>query len=230
MTVTRAWLLTLAIPMMLAMPARAQDGPSDSAAQVAAAAPFAALTVTPAGRQIYDITTGITTLPDGGSVIDQDTGVRLDATELSYVDGSYIEANGATVEGTFGRVQAASVRIDVAKGTLSVPGETSLTRDGLTITAAALQYDASAQVAEFTGPVVGDQPSFHATGLLLDARTGDVLLVGPYSYQAGPITLTSPTHGGRLQLTFHDVDGRPVYDATTEVSKELLERFAGRLP
>ncbi len=195
----------------------------------AASAPFAALTVTPAGSQSYDIGTGVTTLPQGGTVVDQDTGVTLRATALSYLAGSSIDATGATVRGDFGTLTAPSLHIDVPTGTLTASGGVELTRDGLSLTASELKYDAVRQVVDFSGPVAGTAPTFHADRVLLDVRSGDVLLLGQYGFSDGLLTLTAPPAGGRLELRFHQVDGKPVYDAATEVAPELLARFANEL-
>jgi hypothetical protein len=197
---------------------------------LAEAAPFAALTVTPNGPQRYDITTGVTTLPRGGTVIDQDTGVTLEAGTLQVLEGSSIDGTGARVTGSFGTLKADTIHIDIPAGTLRASGDLTLTRNGLTLTANALRYVAGREVVDFTGPVTGTSPDFHADRVLLDAQTGDVLLLGQYSFSDGLLTLTSPTDGGRLELHFHQVAGTPVYDAASEVSPRLLARFSAELP
>jgi len=214
--------------------AAAPSGPDTSPSTVGApasssGAPFAALTVTPDGAQSYDISTGVTTLPDGGTVIDQDTGVRLHAKRLTYVDGAYIDASTVTVSGAFGTLTADKLHIDVPKAVLTASGDLALTRHALRLTAVRLTYDAGRQVADFTGPVTGAAPDFQASRLLLDAASGNVLLVGDYRYASGPLTLTAPEGGGRLELKLHQVNGSPVYDAATDVSSELLARFAAEL-
>ena len=194
-----------------------------------AGAPFAALTVTPAGRQTFDISTGVTTLPDGGTITDQETGVTLNAAAITYLDGVYIDASAVSVAGSFGSVVADAVRIDLVEGVLTAEGSLALERDGLTVTAGTLRYDALRQVAVFDGGVTGTQPGFETDRLLLDARTGDVLLDGHYRYQGELFTMTSPEEGGRLELRFHLIDGHASYDAATEVRPDLLERFAAFL-
>jgi hypothetical protein len=192
-------------------------------------APFAALTVTPNGPQRYDISSGVTTLPQGGTVVDQDTGVTLEAASMTYVEGSTIDATKASVAGSFGKLTAASIHIDVPAGTLEASGGLHLVRGGLTVQAGSLAYDATREVVDIHGPVEGTSPDFRADRVLLDAKSGDVLLLGQYSFSEGPLTLTSPTGGGRLELHLHPVDGKPVYDAATEVSPALLARFSAEL-
>lgn len=197
-----------------------------TAAVAGAAAPFAALTVTPTGRQVFDITTGVTTMPDGGTIADRSTGVLLVAGHIEYLAGVFVKATGAQVDGDFGSVRAQSLRIDLQSGVLEASGQLSLTRDGISITASGLHYDAQREVAVFTGGVTANQPAFVAERLFLDARSGDVLLDGRYEYQDVLFTLQSPAQGGRLQLRLVLRDGQPSYDAATEVSPALLERFA----
>lgn len=196
---------------------------------LAETAPFAALTVTPAGRQTVDLTTGATTLPDGGTVVDQDTGVTLTAATVRYLDGAYLDATGVQVEGSFGTLTADALHIDIVHGTLEAEGALHLERAGLDVTASRVDYDARREVASFAGPVRAQAPTFEADRVLLDARSGDVLLVGRYRFEDGLFTLTSPADGGRLELQLHEVDGAPVYDAATEVDPALLERFAAEL-
>lgn len=198
-------------------------------AAAGAEAPFAALTVTPKGAQTYDISTGVTTLPDGGTIVDKSTGVSLVAGAITYLDGAYIDAKNASVSGAFGKLTAATVHIDVTTGMLTATGDLSVVRGALTLTAAKLTYDANQQVADFSGPVTGSSPDFRADRLLLDAASGNALLLGNYRYDGGAFTLSAPEGGGRLQLTLHQENGSPVYDAATDISPELLARFAAEL-
>lgn len=198
-------------------------------AATSAQAPFAALSINSAGPQVIDITTGITTLPLGGSVIDRDTGVSLDAAHIRYLDRTFIEATDVTVDGAFGSLTADSVRIEMADSLLTASGDLRLERDGLIVTAAELRYYAVSAIAVFDGDVTGTEPAFNAERVLLDVISGDVLLVGTYSFTSGLFTMTSPTDGGRLELRFHEVDGVIGYDAATDVSPELLERFSAHL-
>ncbi|MFA5550962.1 MAG: hypothetical protein WDA03_05020 [Trueperaceae bacterium] len=194
-----------------------------------AAQPFASLTVSPAGRQLFDIATGVTTMPDGGVITDQSTGVELSATHIEYLAGAFVEARGARVNGDFGVVTAQSLRLDLQSGVLNASGGLSLARGALTIGAGSLAYYANRQVAVFGGGVVATGPTFEADRLYLDAVTGDVLLVGNYSFSDSLFTMTSPEEGGRLELRMVLRDGEPSYDAATEVRPELLERFDGLL-
>ncbi len=200
-----------------------------SVLSVAAESPFAALSVVPKGRQVLDITTGVTVLPDGGSVIDQQTGVTLEAEHIRYLDGAFIEAAGVNVKGAFGDLFADSLLIDIPGAQLSASGGLSLIRAEVELSAAQMWFFAGDNVVVFEGSVASTAPLFAADKALLDAATGDVLLIGRYSFDGGFIKLTSPAEGGRLELRLK-VDGDSfTYDAATEISQELLERFKTHL-
>lgn len=192
-------------------------------------APFAALDVKSNGAQVIDITTGITTLPDGGSVIDKQTGVSFTAGHIAYLDGAFIEATGVQLEGAFGKLAAEVVRIDITSSTLLATGSLVLTREGLEVVATELRYYAVHEIAVFEGGVTGNEPRFNAERVLLDVRTGDVLLDGRYSFAGDLFTMTSPEQGGLLELRLVELGDVVTYSAASEVSESLLERFRAYL-
>lgn len=194
-----------------------------------AQSPFAALSVVPKGRQVLDITTGVTLLPEGGYVVDQQTGVRLDAEHIRYLDGAFIEASQVSVSGNFGDLKAESLRIDIPEGQLSADGGLSLKRDELVLTAERMHYYAGDNVAEFDGSVASTSPAFAADRALLDTLSGDVLLIGRYRFEGGFLTLASPEEGGWLELRLRADADTVTYDASTDVGEDLIERFKSRL-
>jgi len=194
-----------------------------------AEAPFAALTVTPFGRQVYDITTGVTTLPEGGTITDQDTGVSLNAKRIEYRAQDYVEAWNVSLAGSFGNVAADALRIDLGAGLLMASGGLHLERDALSVDALNLRFDANTEIAVFGGGVTSTDPRFTADRVLLDVTNGDVLLEGEYVFEGGVFTMRSPEGGGMLALRLVVQDGVASYDAATEVTPEMLERFTGDL-
>lgn len=190
---------------------------------------FAALVITSRGRQVFDITTGLTTLPDGGRIYDARTNVEVEAAIVKYVEGQYIDASGVVVSGEFGSFQAETMHVDMVDSVLSASGDLWLARDGLTVTAGSLQYFADQDVMVFDGGVKGTEPDFYADRLLLDVTTGDVLLDGRYTFAGAVFTLRSPEAGGHLHLRPQMHGEEYVYAAATEVSPELLRRFSAYL-
>jgi len=203
--------------------------PQAPSSQASDERPFAALVIVSHGRQSIDILTGLTVLPDGGKVVDTKTGVEVEASVISYVDGEYIEASDVRVSGRFGDFKADALRIDVRQSVLTATGGLQLSRDGLTVTAGVLSYHALGQVIVFDGGVRGTEPDFRSDRVLLDTVSGDVLLDGRYEYSGGLFTMRSPDAGGRLQLSLRKRGEDLVYSAATEVSPELLERFRAYL-
>lgn len=190
---------------------------------------FAALVITSHGRQVFDITTGLTTLPDGGRIYDARTNVEVEAALIEYVEDQYINASGVVVSGDFGSFQAESMHVDLVDSVLSASGDLWLARDGLTVTAGSLQYFADEDVMVFKGGVEGTEPDFYADRLLLDVASGDVLLDGRYTFAGAVFTMRSPEAGGQLQLRPQMQGEEYVYAAATEVSPELLRRFSAYL-
>lgn len=186
----------------------------------------ARLSVQPAGEQRFDITTGVTELPSGGTIQDQETGVALEASWIRYREGAFIEAEGAVAEGDFGRFEAPSLRIDLEAGTLEATDGVTLRREGLAVEAASLRYHAEEAAVRFE-EARGSEPDFEARVLLLDVDTGDALLLGPYRYAGEPFEMSDDRSDARLQLLPQDDEAErtAVFDARSEVDPELLARL-----
>ena len=211
----------LAVPLSTPTALAQEPGPADE--------PFATLTITPYGDEVFDIGTGTTTLVDGGEVVDAATGIRLAAPLIRVQQGAWLSAREPVVTGEFGEVAAAALELDFGTRVLSVEGPLTLTREGLTLTAAAATYDTNANLASFEAPS-SEQPEFEAERLLLDPKTGDALLVGPYEFSDGIFTLSSEEEGALLALVWSEVEGVGGYDATTDIPEGHRERFAPLLP
>ncbi|HEX7039777.1 MAG TPA: hypothetical protein VF202_06700 [Trueperaceae bacterium] len=226
MQVRRPVLASLTALLLAVGAAQGPDRPAGSSAEDK---PFAALVIVSHGRQTIDIVTGLTTLPDGGTLRDAHTGVEVRAAVIKYVDGEYIEASGVTASGDFGDLVAEKLHIDVEGSVLTASGELRLSRDGLVVTAGSLRYHALEQVIVFDGGVTGTEPRFSADRVLLDTLNGDVLLDGRYEFAGALFTMRSPAAGGLLQLSLEQRGDEVVYSAATEVSPALLERFRAYL-
>ncbi|UCH25068.1 MAG: hypothetical protein JSV66_14165 [Trueperaceae bacterium] len=199
-------------------------------ATASAASPFAALSVTAYGEQVFDIATGVTTLPGGGEVIDANTGVTVSAAFLRIEEGVLIEGTDIEASGEFGYLRAGSMEIDIVRGTFLAKQELLLVREELNVVSSRVEYLAEPAIVRFLGEVTGTTPTFEAQAVLLDLLTGNVLLVGPYRYEEPLFTLASSEEGALLELIARDIEGDLVYDAASEVSGELMERLRGYLP
>jgi hypothetical protein len=187
--------------------------------------PVAELTVVGYGAQRIDLATGRTVLDGGGEVTDRASGVRMTAAWIAYVEGASLEARDATIEGDLGRVRAARVVIDLALGRVQAEGDLTFERSGIRARAERLGLDGPAGLAWLSGSVVVELPEAAAEAVWIDVMDGRLVLVGPYRYADGPLTLEGDVGAG-LQLDPIDVEGVAGYDARTDVDPDLLERIA----
>ena len=192
---------------------------------------FAALTITPKGAEVVDIATGVTTLPDGGRVVDAVRDLQLESDYLRFVEGEFIETRETTVTGAFGTLQASELYIDLEKNEISAEGEVAFTGSGLQVSADRLTLFLDAEVARLEGQVKSSSPSFKTGALLLDLSRHSALLVSPYAFQNGPFTLQQEAAGSLLELRQDTLpDGSRAYNPTTEVEADLLQALGPYLP
>ena len=198
---------------------------------VAYSTEFAALTITPAGAEQVDIATGITTLPDGGEVVDAERELTLQSDFIRFEEGKFIETEGTEVTGKFGTLTADALRIDLEQDTITAEGELTLNNQTLSVTADALTLFLEPNVARLAGNVQSAAPEFETEALLLKLDEPDALLVSPYRFQNGPFTLEQSGQDTLLQLHQEKgEDGTEVYNPSTTVSAELLETLEPYLP
>lgn len=188
---------------------------------------FAGLTVTAYGDQEVDILTGITTLPEGGEVVDREREVTLSAEWLRYREGIFLEGEQVEMTGEFGTAYADAVRIDFQAGLLEAWGEVRFERAGLGLQAESLEYHTAAGVVRFEGPIYGTGTELEAAAALFDAENLVLLLVAPYRYQDELFELSSNREGALLSLS-------PAEDesvvASSKIDAELLARLDPYLP
>jgi hypothetical protein len=192
---------------------------------------IAALTVNPAGEQEYDINTGITTLPEGGEVIDTERELQLDAEFIKYKDGEFIEATGGTSEGPFGLLQAAELRLEVATNVITATGGITLTKDGLSLTADTLTLDLNTSIAVLAGNIKNTEPAFEAAAMVVKLGGGYAVMASPFNYNSGPLQFAQDTQGYFLQLKqIENEDGTFKYTASTKVDETINAELAPYLP
>jgi hypothetical protein len=192
---------------------------------------IAALTVNPKGEQQLDISTGITTLPEGGEVIDVERGLKLNATFISYKDGEFIEAKGCTSEGPFGLLEAPELRLEVATNTITATGGVSLTKDGLALSADSLTLAMDSSIAVLTGNIKNTEPAFEAETIVMKVGAGYALLTSPFSYQSGFAQVEQANPGSLLQLKqLENEDGTFDYNVSTTLDEAISLELSPYLP
>lgn len=188
---------------------------------------FSQLTVIPYGVQEFDISTGITTLPDGGDVVDTDTNLSLSGSFVRFADGAFIEATGVTIDGEFGTLSTATIFLDLVQSLLQADEELTFTRAEIELHAGSMVYHHETGIAAFYGGVTGTLPPFTASTLLLDSRQAIMLLVGAYEFTDGMFALRSPSGGGMLQvhIVVDEETGETDYIATSNPDEAVLAAF-----
>jgi len=145
---------------------------------------------------------------------------------VRYREGDYIEARDATALTAGGSLAAPALRIDVATLVATAPEGVRYEREGLELVADAAELRFGPELVRFEHPT-GASLDLQARALLLDIRTGDALLLGPYRFQDGPFVLTDDREDAALQLRPATTDaGTPTYRAANEVDEDLWTRMA----
>jgi hypothetical protein len=192
---------------------------------------FAAFTVNPAGPQDIDLSTGITTLSEGGEIIDTEREMKLSATFISYKDGEFIEAKGGTSEGPFGLLEAPELRLEVASNTIIATGGISLTKDGLSLTADSLTLDLGSSIAVLSGNIKNTEPAFEAAAIVMKLGAGYAILASPFNYQSGFAQFNQDKPGSLLQLKqIENEDGTFSYNVSTELDEAINTELSPYLP
>lgn len=192
---------------------------------LALANPFAALVVTPHGEQIFDLATGVTTLPDGGEVTAREAEVVLTGQRLRFQPGVFVEAEEALVTARAFTLSAPSIFLDIAQQSLSAGGGVVYRSPELVLSAEQLQIDLARGYAVLSNVVSTGVPLLEAAVLVVAGDLNAALLVGPYRYQYGPLTLSSSEAGDLLELRWSTTAEGISFAVSTDISAELLARY-----
>jgi hypothetical protein len=178
------------------------------------------LTVVAYGAQTLDLASGRTVLIDGGEIREASTDVRIVATWISFLEGVEILAEEAVLRGVVGEVTAPELRIDLADRSLVAFGGVAWLRNALEIRADTLFYDHDRAVVGAIGEIRSANPTFEGVALWIDLASQRALLLGPYTFQDGPLTL-SGVEESALQLNLLVRDGEEVLTVTNLVDPDL---------
>lgn len=185
---------------------------------------FASFSVEPNTTEEFDIVTGISELPDGGKVIDQDSGITIIGENVRYKEGEFIEVIGATVDGNFGKMVAPEIAVDLVYNTLTAFGEVELITKNLVMNTTDLYIYLDPSIIIAYDKVVSLDPPFESSGAVLDTFAQQGFLLPSYTYQDGLFLLRSETE--RLQLTwFSDNQGKIIFETTDDLDPEVVAKL-----
>ena len=189
--------------------------------------PFAALQITPYGDQTVDLATGVTTLSQGGEIVDTESGVTLSGSLVTYKEGDYVEVTDGEVTGDFGSLAAPTVRLDANAQTLEATGGVTFEGEGLALRSDTLTLYLEPDIAVAAGSLMSETPALQAATLLVDLQQNAALVVGPYRYENGPLTLQSEVEE-LLSLTWGASETD--FKASTTVDPALYTHLEPYLP
>jgi hypothetical protein len=187
---------------------------------VAFASRFAGFEVRPRGNSELDVGTGVYTLPTGGTITDNKSGLVLEARYIQYKDGEFIRAQGATLKSKEGDFSAASLEYQQKPDTLRMNGVrfSSGQLKGITAQQGLLLKE---DVLVLKGEVRSSDPVLEASTLIVDTTKDQALVLGTFTYRDGTTTLRGNRPDSTLLLNF--TEGR--VRANTRVPADILNRL-----
>ncbi|HHO57744.1 MAG TPA: hypothetical protein ENJ85_01070 [Oceanithermus profundus] len=191
-----------------------------------AAARFAALSIEPYGDQVFDLATGVTTLPQGGVIRDNANDLSIDAEYVEYKEDVYVLARKAKSEAGKVRFAAEQLRYELPEDRVQLEGGVVLdTPQVKALEARSAWIFLGDGVAVLEGGVRAMSPELEAQAMISDYRTGETLLLAPYRYRdaALGVTLSGKNPEKPLYLKFDAETGE--VRASSKLDPEVRKRL-----
>lgn len=191
-----------------------------------AAARFAALSIEPYGDQVFDLATGVTTLPQGGVIRDNANDLSIDAEYVEYKEDVYVLARKAKSEAGKVRFAAEQLRYELEGDRVRLEGGVVLdTPQVKALEARRAWIFLGDGVAVLEDGVRAMSPELEAQAMVSDYRSGEALLLAPYRYRdaALGVTLSGKNPEKPLYLRFDAATGE--VQASSKVAPEVGARL-----
>ena len=181
---------------------------------------FAGFTVQPNGPQEMDLGTGVTTLEQGGTITDNQRGLKLQAKYIQYKEGEFYRAKEATFKAKDGNFSAASLEFTQKTETLklSTMRFSSGVLKGISAKQGVLFKE---DILVLGGEVRSAEPNLEANTVIVDTDKNQALVLGVFSYKDGGSTLRGQKADSTLWLNF----ANDKVKASTKVPAEVLARL-----
>lgn len=189
-----------------------------------AATNFAGFDIKPKGNQDMDMVTGITTLPQGGTVTDGKNGLKIEAQYIEVKEGDFLKARGAKLTTEDGGVLTASnVDYQVKKNSLTATGKLNYQDANIKdLGADKVQVNTRDKLVVASGGVQASAPAIKANMVLADYDHNVAVLYGNYTFQSGKQKLSNKSATGLLLVKFNS---KGEGTATTKPTASQLEVF-----
>lgn len=187
---------------------------------LALASRFAGFEVKPRGNSELDVGTGIYTLPSGGTITDNKSGLVLEARYIQYKDGEFIRAQGANLKTKEGDFSASSLEYLQKPDTLRMTGVRFSSKEFQALTAQQgllLKED----ILVLKGQVRSSKPALEASTLVVDTARMQALVLGNFTFRDGATILRGNRPDSTLLLSFTGDKLR----ASTRVQADIFNRL-----
>ncbi len=164
---------------------------------------FASFSVEPFGAQRLNLDTGVTTLPQGGILTDNQNGLRLRTEYAEYKEGAFIRARGVELISGKEVFRAQSLEHDIPKQEARFTGLIFANPDLRDLKADRALALFEEEIVVLKGRVSAQSPRLTAETMVIDLKGRQALLLGSFTYQEeGRATLRGQGPKARLHLRF----------------------------
>lgn len=190
----------------------------------AGAVTFGGLNIVPKGAQNLNLQTGVTEMPQGGTVTDRKAGLTLVAAQMTVKEGETLQARGVTLKtGAGGSLKAEQLRYDLKSGVMTASGKVTYSDSRMrAVQASSMQLYVKTGFVVAKGGVKAASPALSAQSLIFDPNTMQALVSGPYTLNAGDKAYKGEA-GQRVLLRFA---GNALTNAVQRPAASDLSRFA----
>lgn len=177
----------------------------------------AGLVIQPKGDQTVNPTTGVTTLPQGGVVIDNAHGIRIEAAYIEHKQGDFIKATNATIIASGQTIKTPSLNYAMKLDRVDIAGPLEFASSdvsGMRADKAVAFPNADRVVA--IGNVRSVAPVIAANAIVFDGKKRAAFLYGNYRFESrdGKTKLSQQGNDSALLVNFPKT-GNP--SATTKI-------------
>jgi hypothetical protein len=180
----------------------------------------AGLVIQPKGDQTVNPSTGVTTLPQGGVVLDNAHGIRIEAAYIEHKRDDFVKATNATIITSGQTIKTPSLNYTIASGRVDITGPLEVSSSDVKALKAdkAVAYSSTERVVA-VGNVRSSAPVLAANAVVFDAKKRTAFLYGNYRFESkdGKTKLSQTGADSALMVSFPK-SGNP--SATTKIAPD----------
>jgi lipopolysaccharide assembly outer membrane protein LptD (OstA) len=180
----------------------------------------AGLVIQPKGDQTVNPSTGVTTLPQGGVVLDNAHGIRIEAAYIEHKRNEFVKATNATIITSGQTIKTPSLNYAIPSGRVDITGPLEVSSSDVTGLKAdkAVAFSNTERVVA-VGNVRSSAPVLSANAIVFDTKKRTAFLYGNYRFESkdGKTKLSQAGAESALMVSFPK-SGNP--SATTKIASD----------